>query len=151
VYTYTYSYRGTEVWKDGKLVRLDSTSNDDGKRYTVAAMAEDNSLRVKVNGQERTTSPEVWTTSYWRLPDARFRNQAVPLLDADTGRDIRGNLQYLGTQQIQVAGKVQDCAHYRVTGGVKVDLWYDQQERLVRQEALEDGHRIVLEITGIRR
>jgi hypothetical protein len=38
-----------------------------------------------------------------------------------------------------------------VRGGVQVDVWYDQNERLVHQESLEDGHRTVLEITGIRR
>ena len=30
VYTYTYSIHVEEVWKDGRLVRLDSTTNDDG-------------------------------------------------------------------------------------------------------------------------
>src|SRR5438105_15705134 len=27
---YRYSYQGTEVWKDGRLVYLDSKTNDDG-------------------------------------------------------------------------------------------------------------------------
>ena len=35
--TYTYRYHGTEVWKDGRLQRLDSTSNDDGKAFRVTA------------------------------------------------------------------------------------------------------------------
>ena len=32
---YRYTYRGTEVWKDGRLQSLESTSDDDGKKFTV--------------------------------------------------------------------------------------------------------------------
>jgi hypothetical protein len=151
LYKYTYSFRGNEVWKDGRLVRMDSASNDDGKQFSVNAVADGNALRVRVNGQEHASRPDVWTTTYWRLPDAQYRNRGVPLLDADTGRDINGALQYVGTSQLTVAGQVKTCTRYRVTGGVQVELWYDDQERMVRQESVEDGHRMLLELTGVRR
>jgi hypothetical protein len=150
VYTYTYNYQGTEVWKDGKLQQLRSSTNDNGKRFTVSAWADAAGLHVQVNGAERQGRADVWTTTYWHLPDERFRNQPVPLLDADTGRDINGVLHLIGTQQIPVAGQVQSCGHYRVSGGgLQVELWYDANERLVRQESMEDGHRTVLELTAI--
>jgi hypothetical protein len=152
VYTYTYSYQGTEVWKDGRLTRLTSSTDDDGKRFQVGAVADGTRLRVKVNGQEHTTRPDVWTTTYWRLPDAKFRNHAVPLLDADTGRDINATLQCVGDEAIRVGAQALPCVHYRVTGdGLEVDAWYDAQEHLVRQESVEDGHRTVLDLAGIRR
>ena len=86
------------------------------------------------------------------MADAKFRNRGVPLLDADTGKEIAANLQHVGTSQINVNGSAQNCAHYRVTGrGVQADLWYDSQERLVRQESIEDGHKTLLELSRIRR
>jgi hypothetical protein len=152
IYTYSYAYQGTEVWKAGRLVSLNSSSNDDGKRFQVSAAADGARLRVTVNGTEHATRPDVWTTTYWRLPDAKFRNQDVPLLDADTGRDIGASLQCVGAEAIQVGGQEQNCVHYRITGGrVEVDAWYDDQERLVHQESMEDGHRTVLDLAGIRR
>src|SRR5262245_13251999 len=36
--TYKYTYRGREVWKDGRLQRLDSECNDDGQKYRVSAI-----------------------------------------------------------------------------------------------------------------
>ncbi len=150
--TYTYAFGGTEVWaKDGRLLRLESNSNDDGKRFTVLATAEGKELRVRVNGQERTTRPDVWVTTYWRLPGADQRNQAIALLDADTGKDIVARLQYVGPAQVNVAGQMQNMAHWRLSGGAQVELWYDGAERLVREEFVEDGHRTVLELTQIRR
>jgi hypothetical protein len=152
VYTYTYAYQGTEVWKAGRLASLNSSTDDDGTRFQVSAVADGANLRVTVNGQEHATRGDVWTTTYWRLPDAKFRNRGVPLLDADTGRDINATLQCIGAEAIQVVGQAVNCVHYRVRGGgVAVDAWYDAQERLVRQESVEDGHRTVLDLAGIRR
>src|SRR5207253_660929 len=148
VVNYKYTYRGTETWKDDRLFRLDSTCDDDGQRYTVHAEADGNRLRVTVNGAERAVRPDVWTTSCWRLPPAQYRNAALVLLDADTGREIAGRLQYVGTSKVDVAGQTQECVHYRVTGGTKLELWYDAQERLVRQESQEQGHATVLQIIG---
>src|SRR5262245_5462509 len=41
---YHYSYQGTEVWKGGKLQRLDAVSNDDGKKNAVRATADTGGL-----------------------------------------------------------------------------------------------------------
>jgi hypothetical protein len=152
VYKYRYSYSGREVWKSGRLIELASSCNDNGKAFNVTARAENDGLRVRVNGGERLTRADVWTTSYWSLPDAKFRNNNVPLLDADTGKDIKGRLSYVDTQQINVAGRIQNCDHYRVTGTPSpIDLWYDGQGRLVLQTFVEQGHRTTIQMTSLRR
>jgi len=152
VYNYTYAFRGTEIWKDGRLQRLFTNANDNGKKLSLIATADGDSLRITANGQQRKSRSDLWTTTYWRLADARFRDRTVPLLDADTGKEINATLKYVGTAEIKVGSSAQNCAHYRVTGGgVQADLWYDSQERLVRQESIEDGHKTVLELSQIRR
>jgi hypothetical protein len=152
---YRYSYSGTEVWqdrKDGRLLGLNSTSNDDGKKYEVYVSTEGENLRVRVNGQSRQVRGDVWTMTCWRMPDTRFHNQPVPLLDADTGKDFAGRVDHLGMAQIAISGQNQNCYHFRVTGGPNpLELWYDAQQRLVRQEFAEDGHRTVLQLIEVRR
>jgi hypothetical protein len=153
VKTYTYTYDGTEIWKDGRLTSLQSSSNDNGKRYEVRAVADGNGLRMRVNnGPERLTRADVCTTSYWQLPEGKNGTQALPALDADTGQEINGQVQSLGTTRLFVGGHMQECTHVRVTGGpFPVDLWYDAQKRLVRQDFVEQGHRTVLELVSIQK
>jgi hypothetical protein len=149
---YEYFYQGTEVWKDGRLVHLKSKTTDDGKHFEVLAQADGDMLRVRVNGKEFTVSrPDLRTTTYWRLPEPRFRNQAVALIDCDTGKYLRADMQYVGTQQVTAAGQVRPGAHYRLRGDVTVDAWYDAQERLIHEESLDDGHRIVFDLVRIDR
>ena len=152
---YRYNYSGTEWWQDGKesqLIGLKSSSDDNGSRFEVQVARHPNGLQVTVNGQKGVVRGDVWTTTYWRLAHGKFHNKNIPLLDADTGRDFNGRLDSVGTEQINIAGQNRNCRHYRVTGGPNpVDLWYDGQDRLVRQDFVEDGHRTVLRLASISR
>jgi hypothetical protein len=148
---YKYSYRGKETWKDGKLVKFESTCNDDGKRYVVTAAAEAEGVRVKVNNQERMVKSNVWLTTYWAKPDNKVINQTIPLVDADNGRDLEAKVTFVGQEQMNIAGQAQNVMHYKLTGKVNVDLWYDAADRLVRQEWVEDGHKMLVELTKLRK
>lgn len=148
---YHYNYEGTEVWTDGRLVQLNSNTDDNGKHYKVLVQADGDMLRVNVNRNERRIRADVWTTTYWHLPDAGFRKQMMALLDCDTGKELRGAMKYVAMQQLAPAGQAQNCARYRIRGDVQVDAWYDAQERLVREEYDEDRHHITLELVRIER
>jgi hypothetical protein len=146
VTAYKYSYGGSELWKDGRLISFASRCDDDGKKFEVSAVSDGKELRIKANDKESKASAETWATSYWRLPDAKLRKGELSLMDADTGHTMTATLKFIGNEKRTVGGKEQTCAHYRLTGGAKADLWYDASERLVRQEWLEDGHKTVLDM-----
>jgi hypothetical protein len=146
---YQYKYKGTEVWRGTQLTKLESEANDDGKQYKVVAWPVENGLRVWTNGKTRTAQGERWTTTYWRQPDQSYWNQSLTLLDADTGKDIQSVLEHLGDEQRSVAGKWASCKAFRLRDGVRVELWYDAQKRLVREESVEDGIKMVLELSSV--
>jgi hypothetical protein len=148
---YKYSYSGKETWKDGKLVGLDSTTNDDGKRFNVSAVAGKENVKVTVNNTEREVHGDVWSTTYARYPDTDRCNKVVHLLDADTGKEMSAKLECVGREETVIAGQKMTCTHFRLRGDVSTDLWYDGQKRLVRQEGVEQGHKVLTEFTGVRK
>ncbi|HTU22287.1 MAG TPA: DUF6134 family protein [Gemmataceae bacterium] len=149
--TYVYTCQTRETWKNGRLQQLAGSCYDDGKRFQVSASAQADGVHVRVNGREHISKPEVWVTSYWTLPDAKLRDQAIPALEADNGRDMQGRLQLIGAAQVPVAGQMQNVQHYRFNGPTRVDLYYDAAQRLVRRTWAEEGHPTELELVGIRR
>ena len=149
--TYVYTCQTRETWKDGRLQQLASSCNDDGKQFQVSAVARADGVHVRVNGREHISKPEVWVSSYWTLPDAKLRDQVIPALEADNGRDMQGRLQFLGTAQIAVARQMQNVQHYRFNGPTRVELYYDAAQRLVRRSWVEEGHPTEMELVGIRR
>jgi hypothetical protein len=147
---YTYKYDGTEEWKQGRLMQLQSSTNDDGAPMSVTASAQGDELHVRSREREENVRWDVWTTSYWRLPAPRFRNQGVPLLDADTGKYLEGSLALVGNETLRVGGRSVNCAHYHVSArGIDVNVWYDDRERLVRQTSKEQGQNTIFTLRSI--
>lgn len=171
VYEYRYHSAGTEIWKDDRLLELENSSDFNGTKYLVKASSSSNGLRAIVNGKKCQFEPDVWVTSYWRLPEhlaqkrsaagkgvvpasgsrspGKTASHAVSLLDSDKGQQLRGEMTHVGDETLTVAGKRKTCAHYRISGDVQVELWYDPARRLVRQETVESGHKTLLELTRI--
>jgi hypothetical protein len=147
---YRYSFRGTETWSAGRLRQLDAASDDNGKKHTVRAAAEGDKLRVTVDGAGRLVRPDVWPTTYWRLPAGAKAGQSVALLDADTGEGTVVTIN-VGQQAIRVAGSEANCTRIAVTGPTPATIWYDSRGRMVSQETIEDGHKTVLTLREIQR
>jgi hypothetical protein len=147
--TYVYTYQGTETWSGGRLLKFDSSTNDDGKQYQVLAVAKEKNLELRVNGKSRVVQSDIWPSTYWEQPQVQQLNVSTLVLDADTGELIPSRLHYIGLEQMVVAGQTQNCAHYRVSDGMRADLWYDESGRLVHEEAINDGHRTTLELQRV--
>jgi len=148
---YTYSYTGNEAWKDGKLHAFQSAGKEKGKEFKVSARLEGDALVVTANGQQRRVRADAWPTSCWQLPPAALRNGPITLFGCDTGAEMTSRLQYVGSEQIKVCGQTQTCSHYRVTKEETHDVWYDAQERLVRDEWQSGSHRTVIEMVELKR
>lgn len=147
---FTYNYRGSEIWKDGKLLKLESSTNEDGKRYNVRIDAEATGLRVTANSKTASVPATAWTTSHWHLPADR-RIGDITRIDNDTGRVLTGRIARVGQEQVLAGGQMTLANHYRITGASPAELWFDGAERLIRQESVEDGHRTLIELVRIAR
>jgi hypothetical protein len=152
LFNYTYKVESTEWWKADKLTGLKAATVENGKRTEVAVTADGNWLRLKINGQERLRALEVWTSSFWKLADAKYHNKAVPILEPDSGKEFNGHLRYVGTEQLTYLNQPQSCYHFQVTGGsYPVDVWFDRYHRLVRQEFTDLGHKTIIQLTALKR
>jgi hypothetical protein len=152
IVSYNYQVESMEWWKDGKLTGLKTSAVENGKRTEVTAAGDANGLRIRINGQERAGNAEAWTSSFWKLADARYHNKQVPVLDSDSGKEYTADLKYIGTEQLTLLGQPQNCYHFRITGGsYPVDAWFDRYHRLVRQEFTDSGHKTIVQLVGSKR
>lgn len=149
---YAIKVETQEWWKNGRLVGMKTTGSDNGKKIDVALVADNNALRLRVNGKESQVRPDVWTTSYWKLADARFHNKQVPILEADTGKEYTSELKFVGNEKLMVGAQLQDCYHFRVAAAPgPVELWFDRYHRLVRVEFTESGHKTIVQLVNVKR
>jgi Family of unknown function (DUF6134) len=150
---YTIKVKTQEWWKDGRLIGMETTCNDNGKKTEVSAgLDKKNQLGMRVNGKESLLRADTWTSSYWKLADAKFHNKPVPIVEVDSGKEFTTDLKYVGAEKIKVGGQMLDCYHFLVVAAPgPVELWFDKYHRLVRQEFIEAGHRTIVKLENIKR
>lgn len=143
---YRYEHTSEEIWNDGWLTAVRSKTNKDGKKKRLEGSRSDHALRYTADGQKRTLSGYVLTTSLWHRDTPHERN----LLDIEDGdvKTVQGHL--VGTEEVPVAGNMVQAKHFRLASGGRDawrEVWYDDACRLVRVEFEngKDGSRITLE------
>lgn len=151
VYRYRYASSGTEVWKDGRLIQLANEADFNGDKYVLQASATQQALQYEVNGETQKAPSDISVSSYWREPDAKHVGKSIRLLDSDKGRQMTATVERVGPAKIKVGADSIKATHYRMRGDVEVDVWYDQQGLIARQESVESGHKTLLELTKIQK
>lgn len=144
--TFQHAFRGNERWKEGKILHMASAVNDNGDTHTLQANVDKGKLIVKAKGTEREAHQEAWSSSYWTLPAPEVRNKPSYLLDADTGIEYQVTWQNMGKDSFVIGGHRVIATHYRIVGNglPPTDVWFDDNDRLVRRDGIRKGKKVVL-------
>ena len=79
---YEYTHENREVWRDGRLVRLSTETDDDGESFFVEAQRTDDGLRVETREGSRIVPGDIIPSSYWNYAIV----EAEQVLDTQKGR-----------------------------------------------------------------
>ena len=131
---YRYTYRGREIWLGKELVSFDSSTDDNGKPYTVRASRDNGQLRVErttpgTAGQARESLPaDLLPSTHWNVRQA---SQGF-LLNAQKGTRERITVAAGGRENVRTLSGVIAATRYRYDGDVRMDQWFDDRGRWVR-------------------
>lgn len=118
---YRYEHRAREIWRDGRLVRLDSITNDDGDAQRVAARAGSGGLVIEGPQGGLTAPADILPSSYWH---PRFTEQSR-MLDSQKGRILEFDIARVGSERIEALGRPVDADRFAMRGDIDLDFWYD--------------------------
>ncbi len=139
-YTYHYSFHGVEVWNGTSLQQLVSSANDNGKKLSVRVKTDRDVAAIETGDQTAKTSTHITTsTGYWRLPPGEKLPREIDIVDADRGNLSHAKLELVGDEMLVIQQEKIPARHFRLRGGIEADIWFDQQDRLVRQTSVEEG------------
>ena len=117
---FRYGHVNREIWRDGRLQRLDSRTHDDGRDHAVTARQVDGRLLVDGDDGQIEVEPSVLTTSYWH-PASMMQQR---LLDTQRGRLAEVSTQLAGSDRLAVAGRQIVATRYDVLGDLTMTTWY---------------------------
>ncbi len=109
---YHYKHRNDEYWRDGRLIAIETRTNDNGKKYSVSGKASEEGFEVTGIDGKLLLPAEVIPTSYWNIATW----QAAEVLDSQRGIVRKIVIEEKG---------VSDCGrHFDMSGEMELDLWY---------------------------
>lgn len=137
---FRYALDARETWRDGRLVALESSTDDDGDRYTVRAVAEGDAIVVEAGTESWTAPATVSPSSLWHRDMAR----GSLLIGIEQGDRIEVAFSELGRETVTAWGVEVSATHVVASGGLERELWYDDDGILVHLRLVaRDGSDIV--------
>lgn len=108
---YSFKHNSVESWKGGDLQQLSSSTNDDGEPHQLA-----------------TTNKGVLPASLWNDDIVRSRK----LINTIDGKIMSIRAADLGTDTVKTKRGSVSAHHYRLSGDLSRDLWYDDDGNLAQ-------------------
>ncbi len=151
VYAYVFKFRGTEVWRDGRVESTEIHCEDGSRKRSFCLKTDGDAQQIQFNNKLVTASSVgTMTTAYWQLPPAGLRSKPIGILDVDTGAIHSASFHCIGPTTVLCAGRTLECQHFKIDGPSPAELWFDDGNRLVRQRSMEQGHQMELRLKQIR-
>ena len=135
---YQYRHSNKEVWENGCLLSINSSTDDNGTSYQVSGELINDQFQVSSKQGSEFHDPCVQSYYYWNpmiLKQTR-------LLNSQTGEYETVEVKPRGMQKINIAGREVDAKHYQlITKKFQIDLWYSTQgEWLSLRSTTESGN-----------
>ncbi len=119
---FNYSHCNTTEWKNGRLWRMQSVTDDNGDYHEVNAKNMGELLQVSASGIETySIGPNILPTTYWMASTV----MQSELINSQTGERIDIKVREVGREDISAPGGLVPAKRYKMTGDLEIDLWYD--------------------------
>lgn len=125
---YRYRHRNTETWRGGDLVSVTTETDDDGTAHFVEAARNRRAVEIESSTGFYQAPLDIIPTSYW---DRRIVARTL-LLNTQNGKLLRVDVTPLGEERVSVGKMSRAAQRYRVAGDLRLDLWYDDSDELVK-------------------
>ena len=129
---YKYHVRGTEYYKDGKLIKFNSKTNQNGKEKYVNMKLDNEEYNIDGSSYQGKAPIDFMIGTWWNHSIVKASAQ----ISAVSGRIIKQKVTFLGKETIKLGDKSYNTLHFnfsstdkKLTKDKKLNthVWYDEQ------------------------
>lgn len=138
VTVYNYQHRNQEIWQDGCLARIDSSTDANGKDYAVTGEKGNDGFTVQ-GKQGNEVLPEcVMSFAYW---NPAFL-QVSRLLNTQNGEYLEVTVSEPASDIVTIQGEEIPAQRYQLSAKkLELALWYSEQGAWLGLESIYEGGR----------
>lgn len=127
-FSYRFDYRSASQWDDGKLLRIDADTNDDGTRQIVSAQYRDGSLQIFPAEGKPIVSESLFPTDHW---NAGVLGQ-TKVLNTISGKIAKVSIEPKEYEAVVAEGRSVMARRYVYSGDIATTVWYDDSGRWLK-------------------
>ena len=129
---YKYHVSGTEYFKDGKLIKFNSKTNQNGKEKYVNVKLDAEELIIEGSSFKGRVPRDYLLGTWWNHSIVKAEAQ----ISAVSGRIIKQKVTFLGKEVLNINGKTYNALHFNFSSTDKkldkekklnTDVWYDEK------------------------
>jgi Family of unknown function (DUF6134) len=125
---YTFEHQAHQLWRNGRAVRIDATTNDNGEKLDITVRDTDDGYVRTVNGRVDRFDESASVLALWNKET--FDHDAF--FSAVEDKVLKASFKYVGTEGIVLAGRRIQTQHYRMLGDEEHELWFDMAGHLAK-------------------
>ena len=129
---YKYHVKGTEVYKDGQLIKFNSKTNQNGKHKYVNMKLDNEEYIIDGSSYKGNVPRDYLIGTWWNHNIITAEAQ----ISAVSGRIIKQKVTSLGKEKIEIHGQSYNSLHFNFSSTDKklvkdkklnTDVWYDEK------------------------
>ena len=129
---YKYHVKGKEVYKDGKLIKFNSKTDQNGKEKYVNLKIEGDEFIIDGSSYKGKTSTNYLLGTWWNHSIVEAEAQ----ISAVSGRIIKQKVTFIGKEIIKIGNKNYKTLHFNFSSTDKklkkdkklnTDIWYEEK------------------------
>ena len=129
---YKYHVEGKEVYKDGKLIKFNSKTNQNGKKKFVNLLLKNDQLEIDGSSYKGIVPSDYLLGTWWNHAIVKAEAQ----ISAVSGRIIKQKVTFLGKETVQIGEKKYNTLHFNFSSAdnklakdkkLNTDIWYDEK------------------------
>ena len=129
---YKYHVKGTEVYKDGELVKFNSKTNQNGKEKYVNMKLQNGEYVIDGSSYQGKAPIDYLLGTWWNHSIVKAKAQ----ISAVSGRIINQKVTFLGKETIEIDNKIYKTLHFNFSSTDKklskdkrlnTNVWYEEK------------------------
>lgn len=136
---FRFEHERREEWRDGRLRRVESRTDEDGKKYEIVAELTDSGVRRTVNGRTRSYDDDHAVLVYWNrdaiLGHRRFVSSIL-------NKTYKVTTESKGVEDIVLPAGAMKAERVEMRGDLDQDFWFDDRGRLLKMRFNLEGSTI---------
>jgi hypothetical protein len=138
-FTFHYTHQRTEQWADGQLTAMTAHTDDDGTVTDLAARALTGAgWHFTVNGTASERGEQSLPLTLWTSAVIQ-QDHLFSVIDA---APYAVQVAALGAEPLAIGSRTAEAQHYKMTGDVSRELWFDDEGHLLRTTFTRKGYPI---------